>query len=1585
LMQEAIYGTLLHGASKVLHQRAAGAIQQMADDLAVNSAALIGHHLEKAKSPEAFKYLMQAAVQASDRFANQEAIACYRRAEALLRGEHVDRKHEIDVALGLAEVLARLNQLEQAREALKSAREKSKSPHYRLGDIHYQTGRVLALLGDHAGAAASFDLATESLSGEPETSLSFTLSDIEREVGWVMCRQGKLAQARAHAERALKIAVKQSDRRAIASAHNLLTPVHYWAGRLSEAVTSAREALSIREQIGDIWGSASTQTNLAVIYHRLGHWEQAESLLRQAVFVRQEIGDHQGVVLSSNTLALLLLESGRFDEAMDWLEQAFSALRKGEVSPDLASQLYGNQGLLWLRMNKTDLALLNLEKCLSFADQSGNNDLEALALVYLSEAHLAGEDLVSAQRLLEESAMQAESGSPEIQAEFLRVRSLLLAAERKWQEALDANQQALALNKEIGNRFEVAHLQLEAARIYLSWRDHDSSITFDISIRFRVLDALKIFQELPAQVLIPQAEEILARITAHMQESTPEPDEGERPVILVRIGYSLPPELQDRPALVSHMQEILKTELERLGQMEGAAVTGDLANTIYIFSDRAPGSIERLALNAVNCARAALDIGIRLNRASQRRHDLAIPVLIGIVADKWEGSIHEPEEVARVVNESTAGKQSRILIDLPLKDTILLTGIAANHAQQIYDLDPLEFKVFPEPVYCLGRTRAEIVVPQALPGSTTRLVGRKAEIGALKSWIEKCKNSTNGYVFYLEARAGMGKTRLVEEALAYARPEVNCVLGKCESFRSNISYWPLINMLEQGHLPDIETGRQLKSLLALRPPDEADEALLRNVSPADLRRELFGRLKTFLLEIASNKPLLLVMEDIHCIDLSSLDMVDFLLPLTFQAPISIMLVARAEMPGPHRALISRIERVCRDTYLRISFSSLSELESTTLIQELLETSRLPDQLWPLVKPFAGHPLSLEEALRFLVERRWLWRSNGRWHVTIASERPGQRLPTTFGDLVLGRLDALNKDTLHIFQAAAVLGESFDRTVLGRIVPHPNLSRRLAELVERGWLIEPASDQPNLFHFKHTLTRETVYATMLTSKRQLIHQRAAEAIRALYPEAESEHLELLAHHFAESTLWEESLHYLLRAAEKSAAQFALSESMGYYTKAEKLLAFLPAMRPRLLPRIALGLADVHLSRGEPASAASRVSPLIDDAGPDLSHETKAAILRRLAKSRLEMGEYPAALKHYEEALAILQETLRGGQMDDYERWSIEIGIAQTYLSMRQNAQAREKVERVLEAIDQRAHAGLTAEALNILGGVAYRQNDLATSTRMVQQSLSINQSIGNRNGSASDYSNLGILAAAGQDADSARYYSTLSLEVYEELGDSRGIAITRNNLGQLERNRGNFTTAIDHLEHGARTARRSELTQVLAQILANLGPAFLCRGQTPEALSTLDEAESLCERYRFRNLLCEVLWKRADALIENNDLSGAETAALSARMLAGDLSSQDLKSEAQRTLARIYRKTNRYQLAVQEALAAWQARAGDASPTIRARFGAEYALALLANNQTDRARQILKEQVVQVSLYEAPSIVEEISSALELMKKARPSN
>ena len=266
------------------------------------------------------------------------------------------------------------------------------------------------------------------------------------------------------------------------------------------------------------------------------------------------------------------------------------------------------------------------------------------------------------------------------------------------------------------------------------------------------------------------------------------------------------------------------------------------------------------------------------------------------------------------------------------------------------------------------------------------------------------------------------------------RSGMNCLMGKCESFRSNISYWPLIDILEHGAYQETQVSERLKRLLAVHPAEELEGTLLRNLSPASLQQELVGYVREFLFELALEKPVLIVVEDIHWLDLSTLDLLDALIPISLQAPVSLMLIARSEMPGAHRALVAKAERVNRAKYLRVSFSGLTDEESQSLVRGLLESDALPKNLWDHLAPFSGHPLSLEEALRYLVERGLLWRSNGRWQMAESEGVTASVVPQSFRDSLLARLDSLDSEALHVFQAAAVLGETFDRTVLSRTIP-----------------------------------------------------------------------------------------------------------------------------------------------------------------------------------------------------------------------------------------------------------------------------------------------------------------------------------------------------------------------------------------------------------------------------------------------------------------------------------------------------------------------------------------------------------------------
>jgi tetratricopeptide (TPR) repeat protein len=608
----------------------------------------------------------------------------------------------------------------------------------------------------------------------------------------------------------------------------------------------------------------------------------------------------------------------------------------------------------------------------------------------------------------------------------------------------------------------------------------------------------------------------------------------------------------------------------------------------------------------------------------------------------------------------------------------------------------------------------------------------------------------------------------------------------------------------------------------------------------------------------------------------------------------------------------------------------------------------------------------------------------------AAASPTRRMPAVFRDLLLRRLDLLPSDTLHVLQAAAVLGERFDHTVLTQIVAGPAVGRRLSELVERGWLLPADPEQPLVFRFKHTLTRETIYATLLTSKRRVLHQRAAEALESLYPEAQAENVELLAHHFSQSSLRDRALGYLIRAGQASASRFALAEALTYFQQARDLLAAQPQPQPRLAATIALGLADVHLGLGDFAAAVSDLRPIVEAPLLDLPPETHAGALRRLAVARHRMGEFNAALDHLYAARQLLtgvaltdgepRGALASGSLDaEREAWTVELALAQTLFDMRdaQRDRARGQAEHVLRGLDRRRFPELAAETLNLLGGMARLRGDMDNAAQLVRESLTLYQAYGNRTGAAAAYANLGVLAANQRDHETAYGHFALSLSLREALGDSLGIAISRNNLGLLERNRGRFAEAASQLSRAAERARHAEAAPLLTQCLSNLGQAQALDGHHAAALLTYDEAAAVAAGHSLKNALCEVDWKRADCLAEMGDLPAAERAAVAALALAREVNNAYLRSEAQRALARTLRLGGNPTGGLDHAGAAWRAREQDPNPHVRARFAAEFALALLASGdpaQTAQGHALLAAHVDPVQLPESAFTLREIAAA-----------
>ncbi len=1581
LMQEAIRNTILSDQRKRLHLKAAQAIRGSDASYVPHDASVIAYHLEAAGSPEAVQFLFQAGTQAQERFANPDALDYFQRVRQLIRKDQADRTIAVDVALRIGEICYRMGRTEDAMLELNRAKALSlrlTQTNYRVVEILYHLGLVFAEIGRYAESISSFRTAHQSLVEGQAQERSIRETDIERELGWVMCYQGNLSAGKSHAEKALQLAGQSDDLAAAGSAYNLLAAVNYWIGDLRESVTSAQKALGIRERIGDVWGAASSQNSLGTLYHKLGQWSEAEALLRQAIFVQQEIGDYQTLPLTWSNLAMLLMDSGRLQEALHSADQSIESLQNSEDMSGTSIICHLNRGMIRLRMGMQSLATSDFEIAREGARRADHDDLHALAWIYKAEAQILQNNLSGASSDIEQAEqLKQDETPPEIQAEYLRVKAKILASKNEIDQALQTNRASRQLYQEMGSEYAVAKCKIEAAEGLLLKR---AVVNGQIEDALQLTqEALQTFRRFHNQRDVLKAENLLFQLKSlsGAQVST------EIPMLCALAHLNL------RSNYQSDQQEQFVAAVLQIAEVFQQVARGYYARFLslkegfgFVFLSSNLNDRAEFLTNVVRCAQDAVDEILRINNVRKIENSFEIECGVGIVSGTSHARMDSTESLLMFVGSSQIGKRAEAAARSATDFQILITPEIAQAIHASFDLEWVqrsEDAAAAGPLYGVLRAKPDHALEYLLPGSSDQLIGRRRERNRLRSWTEGMISSLVGGICYLEAQAGMGKSRLLEEVLQFARSEVHCFFGKCESFRTNISYSAFVHMLDQIADENSKSVHRLRGLLGIQPPDDRDEIVLQNLEPDDFRQELNGRFREFILQYAEKKPVLLIVEDIHWLDLSSLDLLDFLLPLTQQTAFSILLVARSEMPGPHRAIVSKAERIYPDRFLEITFGPLELVEQASLIQALLETDDVPAGLLDVLRPFAGHPLSTEEALRYLIESQQLGKRNGIWHYQPIDQAGSEALPGNFTDLLFKRLAFLENETLHILQAAAVLGETFDRKVLSQMIPGEDLMGRLSELEERKWLIPERAERSFAYRFRHTLTRETIYSTLFRSKRQLLHQRAGEALEQLYPEAQEANAEIVAHHFAESGLREKSLHYLLRAAEKSARRSALAESLSYFQRFEDAIQAGHIAHPALFIRFALGMADVHISRGEPSSALHKLRWLEDGQVVEPSAPLQVTRLRRQAEAYHKMGQFERALDHYQQSLELLEmiavEEHSGSAWIalDQEAQRLQFGIAQTYFDSRENQLAQEHAQLALQLIGASHDSQIAAQVNNLLAGIAFRSGEYQEAGELVSKCIAIYQKIGNRVGVGVAYSNLGLLAAARQDQNAAQNYYALSLSIHESLGNASGITITRNNLGILEKNRGRYVAAIDHFEMAAETARPAELNQLLAQALSNLGQMLTFTMRTKDAMTVFSEVESLAENYHYRNLLCEVRWKWAECYLESGQLSAAQETAESALELAEEINSKDLQSEAERILARTFRRRGDAKSALELAESAWKRRETARSKLDRARFAAEYMLALKANGEWEQAKEVYIKHVRNVVLPEPKSLNHEVEA------------
>jgi TOMM system kinase/cyclase fusion protein len=485
----------------------------------------------------------------------------------------------------------------------------------------------------------------------------------------------------------------------------------------------------------------------------------------------------------------------------------------------------------------------------------------------------------------------------------------------------------------------------------------------------------------------------------------------------------------------------------------------------------------------------------------------------------------------------------------------------------------------------------------------TPLVGREAEVGLLRERWAQVKDGL-GQVVLLSGEAGIGKSRLVQVLQEHvaAEPQAWLTPCQCSPYYQNSALYPMIDLLErvalrfdreeapeqklrklegflvQYGLPLAEAVPLFAALLSI--PLGADYAPL-DLSPEQQRQKTLHALLMILLRIAAQQPVLFVMEDLHWVDPSTLELLTLLVDQGPTACILALWTFRPDFSPPWtgRAHLTQV------TLNRLPRRQAAEMTSLVARGKALP----PAVVGQVVAKTDGVPLFVEELTKMVLESGLLQEQAERYALT--GPLPPLAIPTTLHDSLMARLDRLAA-VKGLAQLGATLGREFSYELLQAVSPwdEGTLRQGLQQLVAAEFLYQQGLPPQATYRFKHALIQEAAYQSLLRSTRQQHHQRIAQVLERRFPDLCETQPELLAHHYTEAGLVEPAIPYWQRAGQRALERSAHVEATSHLTRGLGLLRTLPDTPDRTQHDLTLHITLGAALRDTKGSAAPEVEQI-----------------------------------------------------------------------------------------------------------------------------------------------------------------------------------------------------------------------------------------------------------------------------------------------------------------------------------------------------------------------------------------------------------
>jgi class 3 adenylate cyclase/tetratricopeptide (TPR) repeat protein len=471
-------------------------------------------------------------------------------------------------------------------------------------------------------------------------------------------------------------------------------------------------------------------------------------------------------------------------------------------------------------------------------------------------------------------------------------------------------------------------------------------------------------------------------------------------------------------------------------------------------------------------------------------------------------------------------------------------------------------------------TRFEASVAMGL----TRFVGRRKQMEALQAAFQQaCAGA--GRVVGIVGEAGVGKSRLLLE-FRNRLPKEGCTYlqGSCLHFGGATPYLPILDILKS-HFDIQEEDREYmikkkvrerlsrldEKLLASLPffhellsvPVEDEKHL--QLEPQERRQRTFEAIRDLLIRESQPKPLLIILEDLHWIDMTSRQFLDYLTEWLANSRILLVLLYRPEYTHSWGS---------KSYCTQISLGQLSVRTSVELVQAILEEGEVVPELKELILGKAGgNPLFVEELTRSLLENGSILRKDNQYVLTRKVSEI--EVPETIQGIIASRMDRIEESLKRIIQVASVIGREFAFRLLAQINGmREELTTSLLQLQGLDFIYEKQLFPELEYIFKHALTQEVAYNSLLLKRRRELHGKIGEATEQVYADRLAEYYELLAYHYVHSDNRAKAVGYLDLANKKAASANAMEDAKGYFDKAMELLDALPDNENNRKQRVSL---------------------------------------------------------------------------------------------------------------------------------------------------------------------------------------------------------------------------------------------------------------------------------------------------------------------------------------------------------------------------------------------------------------------------------